>query len=199
MTTYAESHPYEPCDHVGRHGYTLSGEAEYEMCERCRRGPEAHAPMAVGRATIEQAGGGWSVYDPAVGDHVLTGIVTHGQARYSAREWLASPDADHYAGRHPIGALPFYGCAHCADEVRDGARPDPDNTTGGAPMRTSTVNLTLTIETGGGVPEGVTAQTLADVAQRAVAVFLSNERAGAGTRVTGKVSSAFIVRTEVSE
>lgn len=37
-----ERHEYEPCSHEGRHGYTLRGEAEHEMCERCRRGPEAH-------------------------------------------------------------------------------------------------------------------------------------------------------------
>ena len=38
-----ERHAYEACDHEGRHGYTLlSDTSEYEMCERCRRGPEAH-------------------------------------------------------------------------------------------------------------------------------------------------------------
>lgn len=37
-----EKHVYEPCAHEGRHGYTLRGEPEYEFCERCRRGPEAH-------------------------------------------------------------------------------------------------------------------------------------------------------------
>jgi len=40
-----ERHEYEPCGHEGRHGYTLRGETEYEMCERCRRGPESHDPL----------------------------------------------------------------------------------------------------------------------------------------------------------
>lgn len=39
-----ENHAYVPCEHEGRHGYTLRGEPEYQFCERCRRGPEAHAP-----------------------------------------------------------------------------------------------------------------------------------------------------------
>jgi len=31
------THPYEPCEHPGRHGYTLPGDAEeYAFCERCR-------------------------------------------------------------------------------------------------------------------------------------------------------------------
>ena len=62
--------------------------------------------------------------------------------------------------------------------------------------RTSTVNLTLTIQTAGGVPHDLTAQALADAAAVAVRIALADDGAGAPV-VTGKVSSAFIVRTEV--
>lgn len=41
MSRY-EGHAYEACDHPGRHGYTQTGEAEYEFCERCRRIRTAH-------------------------------------------------------------------------------------------------------------------------------------------------------------
>jgi hypothetical protein len=38
-----ERHPYEPCTHKGRHGYTLPGDLrEYDMCERCRRPLAGH-------------------------------------------------------------------------------------------------------------------------------------------------------------
>lgn len=61
---------------------------------------------------------------------------------------------------------------------------------------TSTINLTVDIQSAGGVPETVTAQSIAATVQRAVALALSEARAGAGSTVEARVSSAFIVRTE---
>lgn len=37
------THDYDPCEHTGRHGYTLPGEPEYEFCERCRQPEYARA------------------------------------------------------------------------------------------------------------------------------------------------------------
>lgn len=41
-----ETHPFERCEHPGRHGYTLPGDpAEFEFCERCRRPESVHPPV----------------------------------------------------------------------------------------------------------------------------------------------------------
>lgn len=60
--------------------------------------------------------------------------------------------------------------------------------------RTSTVNLTLTIVTPGGVPADLTAAKMAQLAEQAVHPYLTR-----GSVVTGTVSSAFIVRTELGQ
>lgn len=126
-----ERHPYEPCDHPGRHGYTLSGEGEYEMCERCRRGPDAHHP------------------DPV-------------QAALDAG---ADPD--------------LYG-EDATEEVQTMPR-----------TLTSTVTLTLSIDTTTGLPDYVTAQWVADRAAVRLAAVLPQ-----ADKVTGKVQSAFLYRGE---
>lgn len=63
--------------------------------------------------------------------------------------------------------------------------------------RTSTVNLTLTIETPGGIPDDLSAQVIAEQAADRIRTSLAQCRVTA--TVTGKVSSAFIVRTETTE
>ena len=63
-----------------------------------------------------------------------------------------------------------------------------------AQKRQSTVNLTLTIFTDGGVPDDMTAHVVA--AQAAYAIQTSLAQIGCRAEVTGKVSSAFIVRGE---
>lgn len=63
--------------------------------------------------------------------------------------------------------------------------------------RTSTVNLTLTIETEGGVPDDMTAHVAA--AQAAYAIQTSLAQIGCRAEVVAKVSSAFIVRGERTE
>lgn len=63
--------------------------------------------------------------------------------------------------------------------------------------RTSTVNLTLNIESPAGIPADFTAKVIAE--QAAYAIQTSLAQSNVRAEVTGKVSSAFIVRTEVSE
>lgn len=64
-------------------------------------------------------------------------------------------------------------------------------------MRESTINLTLTIKTPAGVPESVSARTVADEAASRIEDLL--RVLGTHAEVTGRVSSAFIVRTERAE
>lgn len=59
------------------------------------------------------------------------------------------------------------------------------------------MNLTLTIETPAGVPHDITADVIAMQAAHMIKTTLAQSYVRA--EVTGKVSSAFIVRTEVSE
>lgn len=63
--------------------------------------------------------------------------------------------------------------------------------------RTSTVNLTLTIETPAGIPNDLTANVIAEQAANRIQTSLAQCHVRA--TVTGKVTSAFVVRTEVSD
>lgn len=51
------THPFERCEHPGRHGYTQPGEPEHEMCERCRqpRGDRAHPADALDPTLVTDA------------------------------------------------------------------------------------------------------------------------------------------------
>lgn len=58
----------------------------------------------------------------------------------------------------------------------------------------STVNLTLDLDTAGGVPDGISAQVIAEQAASAVRQALAQVNVHA--TVQGRVSSAFIVRVD---
>ncbi len=55
-------HRYDPCQHVGRHGY---GDSSFNMCEVCRRGPGAPHLQTTREDCLICAiplGNGWSLW-----------------------------------------------------------------------------------------------------------------------------------------